>query len=447
MNALSKSEDYTAQGIMLANKGIGTAKVTIRTGVSTIKMPYKVGKTAYRVTKLAIRTGKRLAGVKYILDKPLKESLFSKARKNNRLRKKKPGLLSQAKGAGNSLLQIQKEDTTNTGIASIQQAFDSTRQLRPVANIAKKTTKATYNILKKPVIGIARRNQYNALQSLRTKQRELKYGKNNINTSSRLGKIKTAKDRRKIKAARKKLTKKLSGKRGIKVTSKAATRATKSLLRIMTNPLTLKIAALALVIIIFISILSSLLSIIIPPSGTVAVDEKTILSYSKKIENLNSNFKNKIEELKSDSRYDSHVVYYSGEEDCMEVSLIEILAIVAVKYEQNLSFAVWEESTIDDLFKLMLYYENETEKYFCSGCKPKTNTSTESGSSGENSDSDSSDSDELTCPGHKRLKIYIYSRDMEEVMTEIGFDEDQKKWARIMATCDLAAMFPNVPGL
>lgn len=445
MNALSKSEDYTAQGIVIASKGIGMAKATVRTGVSAIKIPYRVGKTAYRITKFTIRTGKRLAGKKYALDPQLKETLFSRLRKNNRLRKKKPGLISEAKCAGNNLLQIHKEDTTNTGVASIQQALESRRQLRPVANIAKKTVKTTYNItVKKPVVAIARRNQYNALQSLRAKQRELRYGKNSINTSSQLGKIKTLKDRRRVKFARRNLAQKNFGKKGIKATSKAATKATKSLLKIMTNPLVMKFVALVGIIVILVSIITSVLSAFFPAAGTVAIDEKTILKYSERIEELNNSFKNDIDKLLNDSRYDEHVLYYSGEAGNMEISLVEILAIVAVKFEQNLKFSSREKSTIDELFKLMLFYETETESYYCSGCVPVVIPSTESDSE---SDSNQSATVVWTCPGHKRLKIYVYSRDMEEVMTKIGFDEDQKEWARIMATSDLAAMFPDVPGL
>ena len=441
MNTLEKSEDYTAQGIIMSSKGIGIAKATIRTGIDIIKQPYRVGKTAYRITKFTIRTGKRLAGKKYALDPQLKESLFSKQRRNKKLKKKRPSLLSQAKGGASAPIQIQKEDTTNTGIASIQQGFDTRRQLRPYSNLAKKAAKATYNIAKKPIAGIARKNQYNTLQSLRTKQRELKFSKSGINTASKGARIKTARMKTRVKSARRKAAKRMASNVtnfGFKATAKTSIKLTKALGKILINPLTIKIAAIACIALLLISIITSAISAIITPVSTVIADEETVIKYCDKISELNESFKNEIDEHMTRRGYDEHVLKYMSGEGTVNVNVAEILAIMAVKYEQNLKFSWPEQNTIEDLARRMIEIKTERETYYDSGCKPIY------------SRPPPPEVPKLigwTCPGHKRLNVYVYTYDMEEVMQQIGFTEDQKDWARILVSSDLASMFPNVPGL
>ncbi len=473
LDFLSRSEDLSAQGIIYAHKGISAVISTIKTSKETVKFAIKVGKTGYRIVRFPIRTRERLSGKKYVINSAAKEALWNKLKKTHR---SKSSINKKGRDEALNLLKVDKDSITDTGVASIQTAIDARRKLKPyttlVGKTAKSVSKLTFNIAKKQAVGIARKNQYNALLSLRTRQRELKYGRSGINIGSNGMKIKTRKMRTRVKAARKRLDHKMasaSAKGGFKATVKASINITKALGKIISNPFVIKIIALAAIVILFVSILSSVIGGLLAPTTVIIADERTIMKYENKVNQLNQAIQKEIEQLMADNKYDEHVLRYMGEDGRTQAYLPEVLAIMAVKFDQGLNCTNEELKAVEDVVRRMIRVSTSEESYSDSGCvpiyappvqaspSPSVSPATASSPSSAPASPSGSPAPPATpsapqivgysCPGHLRLNIYVYTYDMEEVMDELGFTEDKKEWARILASSDLASMFPNVQGL
>ncbi len=158
------------------------------------------------------------------------------------------------------------------------------------------------------------------------------------------------------------------------------------------------------------------------------MDKDTAAKYMLKIVKLNQDFMDRIESYKN-APYDDVRINYMNEDGTLQISWVEMVAIVAVKYEQELEFSIEQQIYLEELFEKFTDITTKTEIYYVTVCS----------GSGE----------EREC--HKeqrtRLIVNVYTYDMEDVFDKIQFNEDQREWARRLVTSGvIQEQFPELFG-
>lgn len=164
-------------------------------------------------------------------------------------------------------------------------------------------------------------------------------------------------------------------------------------------------------------------------------DNETAVLYKDKVDELNEEFQQQIENYSNNSRYDDVKIEYMNDEGTLQINWIEIFALVAVKFEQDLTFTQDQDSYINYLFDEFSDIRTNTETYYETVCSSATDPKT-----GETTT-------ECRDERRTRLIVRVYTYDMEEVFTKIGFSEEQQEWARRLVTSGaIEEQFPGLGG-
>lgn len=164
-------------------------------------------------------------------------------------------------------------------------------------------------------------------------------------------------------------------------------------------------------------------------------DNENAALYKDKVDELNEEFQRQIESYSNNSSYDDVNIEYMNDEGTLQINWVEIFALVAVNFEQDLTFTQDQESYMNYLFNEFSDIRNSTETYYETVCSsvtdPKTGKTTT----------------ECRDERRTRLIVKVYTYDMEEVFTKIGFTEDQQEWARRLVTSGaIEEQFPELGG-
>lgn len=164
-------------------------------------------------------------------------------------------------------------------------------------------------------------------------------------------------------------------------------------------------------------------------------DDENAVQYKDTVSELNDEFQDEIEELSHSSGYDDIRVEYMNEDGSLQVNWVEIFALVAVHFEQDLTFTNIQKSYISYLFDQFTEIDTDTETYYVEVCD--TETDPETGEEYEDCDWES----------RTRLIVKVYTYDMEQVFTKIGFNDEQMEWARRLVTSGaIEEQFPDLGG-
>lgn len=157
-------------------------------------------------------------------------------------------------------------------------------------------------------------------------------------------------------------------------------------------------------------------------------DDENARQYKAEIEQLNSEFQQKITTLSQSGGYDSVRVDYMNEDGTIHVSWVELFALLAVTYEQDLQVTDEQRSYMKELFNHFNQTHTFTETYTYTVCTTEAKG-------------------KQTCVDdqRKRLIVQVFSYDMEDVFEKIGFDEEQQEWARRLVTSGaIQEQFPDL---
>lgn len=146
-------------------------------------------------------------------------------------------------------------------------------------------------------------------------------------------------------------------------------------------------------------------------------DDDIAKKYQEKVELLDDDLKEEIKELRDDDSYDSSKVVYIGDKQGIYTNFQEIFAVAAVEFKQDLSFSNREEEFIEEIYEKMYDIRISSETYYVVD----------------------RNGDEVS---RIRKIITIYTNDMESIMSELRFDNDQSSWARRLVS-SFSEQFPN----
>ncbi|MCJ8010148.1 C40 family peptidase [Paenibacillus sp. KQZ6P-2] len=159
------------------------------------------------------------------------------------------------------------------------------------------------------------------------------------------------------------------------------------------------------------------------------VDDNVAVNYKTKVDELNTSFQQRIDNYRK-SGYDDVRIDYMNEEGTLLVSWAEILSIVAVKYEQDLEFSIEQQNYMTELFNYFNEIKTSEETYTEQICSTNKEGKTK-------------------CHGETRTRLIVkvYTYDMEQVFDKIGFNEEQREWARrLVSEGTIQDQFPNLAG-
>lgn len=157
-------------------------------------------------------------------------------------------------------------------------------------------------------------------------------------------------------------------------------------------------------------------------------DKENARQYKAEVESLNNEFQAKIQQLSHSSSYDDVRTEYMNEDGAIHANWIELLAVLAVYYEQDLKITDEQREYMKNLYDYFNVIQTFTETYTENVCI-------------------TDDEGEQTCKNvtRTRLIIRVYTYDMEDVFTRIGFTDEQQEWARRLVTSGaIQEQFPDL---
>ncbi|WP_326910661.1 C40 family peptidase [Sedimentibacter sp. MB31-C6] len=184
---------------------------------------------------------------------------------------------------------------------------------------------------------------------------------------------------------------------------------------VLTNPYILIGSILVVLMIIILTSISGIVGSVLSQNYFIT-DDNIALMYKERIELLDTELIEEIEELKNDNKYDSSKIIYIGDKSGIYTNFQEIFAIASVKFEQDLSFSKKEEDFIEDIYEKIYDIKISKEKY----------TVTRNGE----------DIDKT------RKIITVYTYDMESIMNKTKLDEEQRSWSRRLVS-NFSEQFPE----
>ncbi|WP_433946993.1 C40 family peptidase [Paenibacillus sp. SN-8-1] len=155
-------------------------------------------------------------------------------------------------------------------------------------------------------------------------------------------------------------------------------------------------------------------------------DEDNAKQYKEIVEQLNNEFQAEIQALQKSS-YDDIRTEYMNEDGMIHANWVELFAILTVHFEQNIDFSEKQQKYLEELYPKFNEIKTATETYTVSECtyiqgKQYCYDVTK-----------------------RRLIIKVYSYDMEDVFSKVGFNEEQQEWARRLVTSgSIQKQFPEL---
>lgn len=320
--------------------------------------------------------------------------------------------------------QFQSEDT-DLGIRSFAVAEKEVRRAYDTISAVKNTSNDITNIIKTVHAKKARHNNF-----IKNKI----YSENTKRYNSYKEKINNAKYNNKSKQPIKTSSSKTLFKRSsnVKINSaainntirnKTTTKLAKNTFRIISKVANLILPAkktmlilLAAMAVLFMVMASSSSVVSLMSQQYFFADEDVALQYKEKIELLDEDLKEKISDLRNDDSYDSSKVVYIGDMQGIYTNFQEIFAIATVEFEQDLTFSMKEKELIEEIYEEMYDIKISSEIYYV-----------------------------INGNGDKvsriRKVITVYTNDMESIMKNLRFDDEQKSWTRRLVS-NFTVQFP-----
>ncbi|MEC0182332.1 NlpC/P60 family protein [Paenibacillus peoriae] len=157
-------------------------------------------------------------------------------------------------------------------------------------------------------------------------------------------------------------------------------------------------------------------------------DEENARQYKNVVERLDNEFQDEISRLQNSSGYDDIRTDYMNEDGFAHASWVEMFAILAVQFEQDLEFTDEQKKFMEEIHGKFNVIETRTQTYTERKCSRDSEGNR--------------DCDTIT---KKRLIIEIYTYDMEDIFEQIGFNEEQQEWARRLVTSGaIQEQFPDL---
>ncbi|MGD9678877.1 MAG: C40 family peptidase [Vulcanibacillus sp.] len=246
--------------------------------------------------------------------------------------------------------------------------------------------------------------------------------KNNISKSSKIRTGSKKTDNRAnsilLKNARKEIAQKHIFQKNTANSLKGIFNGVRSLLKpviAFANPVALiAIAFLVFFIIVTTSVSGNIVSAI--SQNYFIAEDEIALKYKGKVESLDEDLMEEIEELRDDDSYDSSRVVYIGDIQGIYTNFQEIFAIAAIEFKQDLAYSNKEEEFIEEAYEKMYTIKISTEIYYVID---------------KNGEEDS----------RVRKIITVYTNDMELVMSKLSFNDEQCSWSRRLVS-NFTEQFP-----
>ncbi|MEK4433106.1 NlpC/P60 family protein [Paenibacillus sp. FSL M7-0802] len=206
--------------------------------------------------------------------------------------------------------------------------------------------------------------------------------------------------------------------------------AKKFVASVATNPKVWIMGAAAAAVIFFLMMLTNSLGGTTTSSAGsfFMTDEDNAREYKSVVERLDNEFQEEISRLQSSSGYDDIRTDYMNEDGFAHASWVEMFAILAVQFEQDLEFTDEQKEFMEEIYGKFNEIETRTETYTEQECS-----------------TDSKGNRTCHTVTKTRLIIEIYTYDMEDIFLKIGFDEEQQEWARRLVTSGaIQEQFPDL---
>ncbi|GAK43406.1 hypothetical protein TCA2_5903 [Paenibacillus sp. TCA20] len=146
------------------------------------------------------------------------------------------------------------------------------------------------------------------------------------------------------------------------------------------------------------------------------------------MERLNNEFQEEINRLQNSGGYDKVRTDYMNEDGFAHASWVEMFAILAVQFEQDLEFTDKQEKFMEEIYEKFNVIETRTETERIRKCS-----------------TDSDGNRDCETEIKTTLVIEIYTYDMEDIFEQIGFNEEQQEWARRLVTSGaIQEQFPDL---
>jgi|GEM_PF-802891 len=194
----------------------------------------------------------------------------------------------------------------------------------------------------------------------------------------------------------------------------------KSIIKSLFTTKALIIGGVVLFLLFIISSISSTSTTAFAPVNAIFADTKTITNYKDAFEQIKKEHLEKIEQYKNDRSYDEVIIKPMNEGGALTSGWKEILILMTVKYEQELPTN--PNPDLRELFNRFNKLDTQEETY--------TVIERKNGKDKEKT--------------KKRLTVRVFIADIETVMNELKFNDDQKEWARQLQNADFKELFPEI---
>ncbi|MDD2483681.1 MAG: NlpC/P60 family protein [Eubacteriales bacterium] len=374
-----------------------------------------LGKRAARDTVCAVRTTSRFVGKTVRLTRHAVKNRGKLLTKSNGKKVLKATGRATAKGAVELGKQTKEgivnslytSDTSDTGMGSLNLAYRSKRVKKEASELVKSTVRGGRKVYQ--YYGTHRRDQIT-----RNKIKEEIFKKGGRQPPRQRQKI----FRRRTSSTAGKMRGAASLRNRATTLKNGAAAAGKALRFLVTKiPLPVLLGAVGgVLLLLMISSASSGVMGALPFHFPMA-EESTMEKYADAIEQLDKDLENTVKAYKKKPQYDSVLIEYMGEIGEVKTNWQEIVSILSVEFEQDISFSPAEQARMREIYKKMRYITTREEKYYCNA---------------------------KNCKGHKRLFVCVHSYDLEDIIDQLNFDEDQKAWCRQLAASNWGELYPHL---
>lgn len=175
-------------------------------------------------------------------------------------------------------------------------------------------------------------------------------------------------------------------------------------------------------VIMFVVVMTMIITSLVTPFLTVFAGDDTVKAYQTEMTLIESEFIKSLDNYKKPG-YDNYRIEYIGENGGLKVSWKEILCFMAVEFNQGLSCSDDEKKALKDIFYKLVDIQTRdvVEEVAVSDKNGK-----------------------ITYKNSKVLIIEVYMHSLEDIINDLGWDEEQKELYYILLDSGFEEMFPGV---
>lgn len=461
-NAMQKSDNITLNSISEVRDKTIIAQRTFNTVVNTGKRIYKVSKTFHTAGKKILRLSDRYKNDfkgNGLSTNFYKRNTF-KSKVPKKPKSKKEGLFSNTKEAVLAVTRPEEGSTSNSALSAVHTAkeyYDKSEPVRKAIStsnrlIGKPLTRYAANKGKEITSTAVKNFRYKNLNRMGNQKSVLPkvFNFKAKNTAYRLKNNYKFNTRKSIKTVQRAGRTFRASANTVAKTAKGVVNVSKrivSLIKTVANPLFLKGAAIAAAFIFVVIIINNYLSAATAPLTMFLMDKAVADKYKEVIADHDNLFLDKIAALSTgdevkmnnlalqDAKFrkivdslkgvqiDSRVVKYKNEVGNFKTNWKEILCIMSVEKEQDLSFNTEEQNRVKELYQKFNQIDTSTETYY------------EQVGTDEN--------DEPIYEERTRLIISVFTYGIGDTLNDLRFDKDQTEWVYRLINSDTSESFPG----